>query len=257
MHSTKNWNLKQCLTNINNPFTLSKFQHIQSYETETLLNSEDEEIGYLSSEDEESTEEILNKFELKRQNKRILNLENLSQSYNFDSVTGDMVVKFDTENAVGDFIPWPNALKRESSSDDSWSSDNSCSSKEHKIIPSKRKLILDGSGTELDRRINIAKVNKCPVHKPSTNIGSTRTVVVEPYYKDGRLNKYGRPKAHHSDRVQCDVCASVYRRNTGTLHRKTQKHQLALKVRERDLQFMLGMKNCKNNKDMKKFINNL
>ena len=87
--------------------------------------------------------------------------------------------------------------------------------------------------------------------------GGRNVEMVEPYYKDGRLNKFGRLRAHYKDQVRCEVCGSVFRRNTGTQHRKTMKHQQALILRKRDLDLAIGLSKCKTKQDRINFINSL
>jgi len=92
---------------------------------------------------------------------------------------------------------------------------------------------------------------------PSCQNPQHSITVVEPYLKDGPLNRFGRLKAHHKDKVRCELCGSIYGRASGTLHRKTQKHQMAVKIARRDVEMVQAIRGCRSRKDLQRYIESL
>lgn len=78
--------------------------------------------------------------------------------------------------------------------------------------------------------------------KPQYSVGFNSNKLVGSYLKNPPINKWGKPTAHPKDRVQCSVCGSIFLRNAGTKHRKSNKHINAANVNNVVVEAMLTVR---------------
>lgn len=234
----------QGILDLSNPLNMARYKHEISQETFTpVINCVDKPYDPEMEENKPLTRNELRK---------------LMSGYVIDEATGQLYILFDKSCNGKINVTWPD--------------DVMCN--DWDLMPESGILKATGDAPETAESPTKVAWNE-PVHiqkKPkkkdtveiqtdptprNLSIMKTSYTLVEPYIENAPLNCHGRPKAHHRDRVRCDVCGSVIRRNTGTMHRRTKKHQAAWALRQRDLALYETLRNCKTKSEMQKYILNL
>lgn len=76
-------------------------------------------------------------------------------------------------------------------------------------------------------------------NEPNKNVGYLNNRKCVDFHLKGEITRHGTQKKHWKDKVQCNVCGSIYRRNLATQHRKTKKHKQAYDVHQLVLETVL------------------
>lgn len=175
------------------------------------------------------------------------------ETFNLNKLKGDLVIDMD-DSSDSDVADLSNGTKSEQGNTLHAEADTVLDLAKPQLV----RHMIDADIELQESGINDPDNWIIPANEPQEmKCGGRSVEMVEPYYKDGRLNKFGRLRAHYKDQVRCEVCGSVFRRNTGTQHRATMKHQQALILRKRDLDLAIGLSKCKTKQDRINFINSL
>lgn len=194
---------------------IAKYNHILEYETETDLNPVD---GILEDLDYDELDNIVNPgIDLECVDDG--SVEDVDSSYS--SYEQTTLVKFDSK--PDNNLNW-----------DEWAvlpappSDCISDSESEESLEDVGGAILVDTGPKESLTPNRKKFWEHQANNVA-DLGFNNRKVVR-FHLDGEKTKYGYQKTHWKDKVQCDVCGSIYRRNLSSSHRKTKKHNYALTI---------------------------
>lgn len=209
------------LQNIHKPLPIARHLHIHRHETEMEL---DDPATFIDSSSESSSTE---------------------------RSPGPLKVHFDDETTDRPKMNWmqwdmnernpetiPNCLKATVVSD----SDTDDAEDEDALLTHKKpnNVFTDKSATTSKPRRQHFWERQDPENLFTLGFNSAKTV--KPVNPDAPIGARGRPLTNPKDKVQCNVCGSIYGRLSGTNHRKSKKHINAYNLNQRMVEAMLTMR---------------